>query len=66
MFDETGLAVLLTMAIALISLGTNLIREGQILEGVVVVLLGLIIIVVYFTVIQPQYMKRRFGLYVQN
>ena len=46
----------------LISLGVDYIRQGALMEGIALVLLGLFIIVIYFVVVQPSYFKRRFGV----
>ena len=62
MSEEIGLSGLLGLAMILISLGVNYIQQGVLMEGIVLVLLGLLIIVIYFVVVQPSYFKRRFGV----
>ena len=62
MSEEVKLSVLLTLAMVLISLGVNYIQQGVLMEGIVLVLLGLLIIVVYFMVVLPNYMYRRYKI----
>ena len=62
MSEEVKLSALLAVAMVLISLGVDYIQQGLLMEGIVLILLGLLIIVIYFVVIQPSYFKRRFGL----
>ena len=62
MSEEVKLSALLGFAMILISLGVNYIQQGVLMEGLILVLLGLLIIVIYFVVIQPSYFKRRFGI----
>ena len=62
MSEEVKLSALLGFAMILISLGVNYIQQGVLMEGLILVLLGLLIIVIYFVVVQPSYFKRRFGL----
>jgi len=62
MSEEVKLSALLAVAMVLISLGVDYIQQGRLMEGIVLILLGLLIIVIYFVVIQPSYFKRRFGL----
>jgi len=62
MSEEVKLSALLGFAMILISLGVNYIQQGVLMEGLILVLLGLLIIVIYFVVVQPSYFKRRFSL----
>ena len=62
MSEEIKLSALLGFAMILISLGVNYIQRGVLMEGIVLILLGLLIIVIYFVVVQPSYFKRRFGV----
>jgi len=62
MSEEVKLSALLAVAMVLISLGVDYIQQGRLMEGIVLILLGLLIIVIYFVVIQPSYFKRRFGV----
>ena len=62
MSEEVKLSALLGFAMILISLGVNYIQRGVLMEGIVLILLGLLIIVIYFVVVQPSYFKRRFGV----
>jgi len=59
MSEEVKLSVLLTLAIMVITLGVDYLKAGLLLEGALLVLLGLLIIVVYYAVVMPTYMRRR-------
>ena len=62
MSEEIKLSALLGFAMILISTGVDNIRQGALMEGIVLILMGLLIIVIYFVVVQPSYFKRRFGV----
>ena len=59
MSEEVKLSVLLTLAIMVITLGVDYLKAGLLLEGAILILLGLLIIVVYYAVVMPTYMRRR-------
>ncbi|MEM4246491.1 MAG: hypothetical protein QW390_04260 [Candidatus Bathyarchaeia archaeon] len=61
MSEEVKLSALLTLAMVLVSLGVDYIKAGMLIEGTVLVLLGLLVIVIYFLVVLPSYMQRRFN-----
>lgn len=60
MSEEVKLSALLTLAMVLISLGVNIIQAGDYLPGIVLVLLGLLMILIYFLVVMPPYMQRKY------
>lgn len=55
--EKAGLAVLLTLGIALITLGVNLVREGQYEVGAVIVALGIVLLLIYFVFDEKMFVR---------
>lgn len=60
--DDITPAVLVTLAITLISFGVNLVTSGVVPEGIACIIVGLLILAVYYLVILPNYVTAKFGI----
>ena len=59
---EVETSILLTLAIALISFGVDLVKEGNYEIGIILVVLGIIILIMFFIFIQPKYILKVLSL----
>ena len=55
---EIESSILISLAIALISVGVDLVKEGNYEVGIILVVLGIIILVLFFIFIQPKYIVK--------
>jgi len=58
MRDKVTVTVLIGLAIALISLGVDLCQSGDYGTGIIIIILGLAILLVYYIFIEPAHLVK--------